>query len=327
MLETSARLLRLLALFQSRVLWSGAELAERLEVTERSVRRDVDRLRSLGYPVHASRGLGGGYRLGVGTKMPPLLLDDQEAIAVAVSLRTAAGGTVEGIGEASMRALSKLEQVLPSRLRSEVAALQASTVSLPAGTPTVDPETLVVLARCCRDGERVTFDYRSHGGTTTRRRVEPYRLVSTGRRWYLVARDQDRDDWRTFRVDRLGETRATASRFQHRSDAPDPVGLVTRGVATGPYRCVARVRLHIGAAAAAERVPPTTGVITALDDSSCELSTGADTLEAIGVELLILGCDFDVIEPAGLTEVVHEMGLRMVRGGGLPGGLPANGVG
>src|SRR6266511_595833 len=211
MLETSARLLRLLSLLQARRDWTGADLADRLGVSARTVRRDVERLRDLGYPVHATRGTDGGYRLGAGAAMPPLLLDDEEAVAVAVGLRTATGGAIAGIEETSVRALAKLEQVLPSRLRRRVNALQTYTVRIPPDSPvpTVEPAVLTVLAACCRDHERLRFDYRDHDGSASVRTVEPHRLVNWGRRWYLVAWDVDRRDWRTFRVDRIAPREPT----------------------------------------------------------------------------------------------------------------------
>ncbi len=251
MLATSTRLLRLLTLMQGRTTWSGADLADRLQVTERTVRRDVERLRELGYPVEASPGVGGGYRLGRGKALPPLILDDEEAVAVAVSLRTAAGGTVAGVEDSAMRALVKLEQVLPTRLRSQVTAVQAATESMAAGTPPVDATTLLALARACRDQERIGFGYTSHDGERTDRRVEPHRLVSTGRRWYLVARDVDRDDWRSFRVDRLHSVTASGPRFTP-VDPPDAVEFVSRGASTEVYPYQARVRLAMSAAMAAD---------------------------------------------------------------------------
>jgi predicted DNA-binding transcriptional regulator YafY len=195
---TATRLLRLLSLLQRRREWTGQELAARLEVSGRTVRHDIQRLRGLGYPVDATRGAAGGYRLGVGAALPPLLLDDDEAVAVAVGLRTAAGGTVTGIAETSIRALTKLEQMLPSRLRRRVEALQSATVPIHGPEPTVDPDTLTTLAVAIGDQQLLRFDYRSHDGTTARRSVEPYRLVDAGRRWYLVAWDIDRKAWRTF---------------------------------------------------------------------------------------------------------------------------------
>src|SRR5437016_8160914 len=209
MLETSARLLRLLSLLQARRDWTGTELATRLGVTARTIRNDVDRLRGLGYPVDARPGVAGGYRLGAGGVLPPLLLDDDEAVAVAIGLRTAASGSIAGIEETSIRALAKLQQVLPSRLRHRVSAFQSYALAMPSRGPRVDPDVLTVIASACRDHERLRFDYRAHSGTASRRTVEPYRLVNDRRRWYLVAWDTDRDAWRTFRVDRI-ELRTTA---------------------------------------------------------------------------------------------------------------------
>jgi predicted DNA-binding transcriptional regulator YafY len=203
MLETSARLLELLALFQGRRSWSGPELCERAGVTARTLRRDVDRLRRLGYPVDSTSGSGGGYRLGAGATLPPLLLEDDEAVAVAVGLRTAASGTVTGIEEASLRALSKLQQVLPQRLHKRVAALHSFILPLDHKGPSVDAGVLSAIAGACREAETLRFVYRAQDGAQTRRHVEPHRLVHTGRRWYLAAWDRNRDDWRTFRIDRI----------------------------------------------------------------------------------------------------------------------------
>lgn len=244
MLETSARLLRLLSLLQSRRDWTGPDLAERLDVTARTVRRDVERLRALGYPVHATPGTAGGYRLGAGAALPPLLLDDEEAVAVALCLRLGAGGSVEGIEETSVRALAKLEQVLPSRLRHRVQAMQAVTVQRRVSGPTVGQETLTVIGAACRDRERLRFDYRDHGGTASRREVEPYRLVHHGRRWYLLAFDTARDDWRTFRVDRIEPKAPTGPRFTPRELPEDAASYVAKGVTSRAYRFQARVLLH-----------------------------------------------------------------------------------
>ena len=216
MLETSARLLRLLSLLQTRRDWSGAELAGRLEITPRTVRRDIDRLRGLGYPVQATAGTA-GYRLGAGADLPPLLLDDDEAVAVAMGLRTAAGGSITGIEETSVRALAKVEQVLPSRLRHRVNALQSVTVPMANTGPTVDPSTLTAIAAACRDSLRLRFDYRTHDGTSSIRTTEPHRLVHAGRRWYLLGWDVDRQDWRTYRVDRLDPRTPTGPRFTPRT--------------------------------------------------------------------------------------------------------------
>ena len=204
MWDTPGRLLRLLSLLQLRRDWPGPELAARLEVDVRTVRRDIDRLRALGYPVSSTSGAAGGYRLEPGTDLPPLLLDDDEAVAVAVCLRTAAGGTVAGIEEAALRALAKLDRLLPTRLRGRAGALSAATVAMTGQRPVIDADDLAAIAAACRDHEVLRFDYRTNDGATSRRTVEPLRLVHTGRLWYLVAWDRDRGDWRTFRVDRIG---------------------------------------------------------------------------------------------------------------------------
>src|SRR5690606_14124940 len=204
MANTNARMLRLLSLLQTHRFWPGSELAARREVSERTLRRDIDRLRELGYPVEATRGVAGGYQLQAGAALPPLLLDDEEAVAIAVGLRTAAGGVVDGIEETSVRAPAKVVQVMPPRLRRQVEALRTHTVPSPLGTgPTVDALALTVIAQACRDHERLRFTYTARAGEPSRRLVEPHSLVTAGRRWYLVAWDLERHDWRTFRVDRL----------------------------------------------------------------------------------------------------------------------------
>ncbi|MEV0478026.1 helix-turn-helix transcriptional regulator, partial [Streptomyces prunicolor] len=272
MLETSARLLRLLSLLQAHREWSGADLADRLGVTPRTVRRDVDRLRELGYPVNASPGTGGGYQLGAGAELPPLLLDDDEAVAVAVGLRTAAGQGIEGIGETSVRALTKLEQVLPNRLRRRVGALNAFTVPMLHSTlpSAVDPAVLTELAALCRDAERLRFDYESHDSTPTRRSVEPHRLVCTERRWYLVAWDLDREDWRTFRVDRVTPRPPHGPRFTPRTPpAEDLAAYVSKGVSTRAYASHAVVRLLVPLQEAAERISPSAGTLEADGPDAC----------------------------------------------------------
>jgi predicted DNA-binding transcriptional regulator YafY len=309
MLETSARLLRLLSLLQAHREWSGAELADRLGVTPRTVRRDVDRLRELGYPVNASPGTGGGYQLGVGAELPPLLLDDDEAVAVAVGLRTAAGQGVDGIGESSVRALAKLEQVLPHRLRRRVSALNAFTVPMLRGArpDTVDPALLTELAGLCRDTERLRFAYEDHLGASTRRTVEPHRLVCTERRWYLVAWDLDREDWRTFRVDRITPKPPHGPRFEPREPpADDLAAYVSQGVSTRAYAAHAVVRLLAPVEEAAQRVSPSAGTLEAETESTCVLRTGAASLDVMVLHLMMLGLEFEVLEPAGFTETIRR---------------------
>ncbi|WP_327282724.1 MULTISPECIES: YafY family protein [unclassified Streptomyces] len=308
MLETSARLLRLLSLLQAHREWTGADLAERLGVTPRTVRRDVDRLRELGYPVNASPGTGGGYQLGAGAELPPLLLDDDEAVAVAVGLRTAAGNGVEGIGEASVRALAKLEQVLPGRLRRRVSALNEFTVPMlrGPGPTTVDASVLTDLAAACRDSERLRFGYRDHEGNVSRRVVEPHRLVCTERRWYLVAWDLDREDWRTFRADRIDPRPPHGPRFTPRpAPAEDLAAYVSRGVAQHAYAAKAVLRLKVPAREAARIVGPSDGSLEALDADSCLLHTGAVNLDVLVIHVMLLGCEFEVLEPPELTDRIR----------------------
>jgi predicted DNA-binding transcriptional regulator YafY len=313
MVRSSARLLRLLSLLQARADWSGAELADRLGVTTRTVHNDVERLRSLGYPVHASPGVGGGYRLGAGAALPPLLLDDEEALAVAVGLRTAANGSVTGIQETSVRALTKLEQVLPSRLRHRVRAMQAATVEIPVPGPTVDPEVLTAIAGACRDHQRLRFDYRDHDGSASVRTVEPHRLVHDRGRWYLVAWDVDRQDWRTFRADRVQPRTPTGPRFAPR-DPPggDVATWLLRGVGAATWRYRARVRVHAPAAEVAGRLPPAV-LVEAVEERSCVADVGADTPQMLAVYLGMLEVDFEVDGPPELVEQLRTLADRYRR--------------
>jgi predicted DNA-binding transcriptional regulator YafY len=314
MLETSARLLRLLSLFQARRYWSGAELTARLEVTARTLRRDVDRLRSLGYPVNSTSGAAGGYQLGAGATLPPLLLDDEEAIAVAVGLRTAASGTVAGIEETSLRALTKLEQVLPSRLRRRVAALHAFIVPLDNAGPTVNAETLSKIAGACRDCEKLKFGYQSREGVASEREVEPHRLVNTGRRWYLAAWDVGRGNWRTFRVDRIGSKLSTGSRFLPRKPPDGDFAVyVSRSVGYEPYPHRATVVLRGPIKAVGERIPAAMGMLEEIDEHSCLLRTGSCSLESLAVYLALVGFEFEVREPPELIERIRWLGERFSR--------------
>jgi predicted DNA-binding transcriptional regulator YafY len=314
MIETSSRLLELLSLLQARRDWPGGELAERLEVSARTVRRDVERLRALGYPVESLTGPAGGYRLAAGTAMPPLLLDDDEAIAIAVGLRTAARASVTGIEETSLRALVKLEQVLPAHLRRRVSALGSATMTLPAGGgPSADPQSLTLIAAACRDRERVRFAYEGRDGARSRREVEPHSLVNAGRRWYLVAWDCGRRDWRTFRVDRLTRP-ATGARFSPRElPAPDAAAYVRQSLAAAPNRYEARLTLHASAEEMRRRVPAYWGPFEPIDDASCAYRTGDDNLDWLAARLSMLGVDFEVHEPPELVEHLQRLAARLAR--------------
>ncbi|MFC7563202.1 helix-turn-helix transcriptional regulator [Actinomadura namibiensis] len=307
---TTERVLRLLSLLQRRPSWTAAELAAELGVTDRSVRRDVERLRALGYPVHATAGVGGGYRLGAGTRLPPLLLDDEEATATAVSLRLAAGGTVVGAGQAALRALAKLDQVMPPRLRAEVRAVHGATEILVDPGVQVDAELLTTLARACRDAVRVRFRYTGRDGAERERTVEPVRMVATGRRWYLMAWDVDRDDWRTFRLDRMREATATTWRFRAR-EHPDPVAYVRRSVTEAPYRHLARIRLHAPPERVRELVPPQVGRVEDDRDGWCVLVVGGDDLDWLAVRVARLGFEAQVLEPPELREAAAGLALRL----------------
>ncbi|MFJ3162176.1 helix-turn-helix transcriptional regulator [Streptomyces kanasensis] len=336
MTDTPARLLKLLSLLQTPREWPGSELAARLDVSARTIRRDVDRLRELGYPVEASKGAVGGYRLVAGAAMPPLLLDDEEAVAIAVGLRAGAGHAIEGVEEASVRALAKLEQVLPSRLRHRVSTLQSATIPLTRGDgATVAPRTLTALAAAVTGRERLRFGYRAGDGTRTRRQVEPYRLVSTGYRWYLVAYDLTREDWRTFRVDRVDEPFPTGARFTPRElpggDAAELLGRSLRGRQEG---LELDVSFDAPAAFVAARLPgylapePTGG-------TTCRLRARAvDSVEWLAVRLATVDCEFRVHGPRELASYVAELGARLGRAGGgddgpggpgVPGGLDGPG--
>ncbi len=314
MLETSARLLRLLSLLQSRRDWTSADLATRLGVTTRTIRNDMRRLRTLGYPVDARPGVAGGYRLGTHGALPPLLLDDEEAVAVAVGLRTAASGSVAGVEEASVRALAKLQQVLPSRLRHRISAFRSSTMLMPSRGPQVDPDVLTVVAAASRDHDRLRFDYVAHSGVASRRSVEPYRLVNDHRRWYLVAWDTDRDDWRTFRVDRIEPSLPTGPRFTPRALPPDReiAAQVARGVAEAPWRYLARVIVHAPAAYVRDRLPVPLEV-KSLADGRCEFVPGSDHPEMLALYLGMLGADFTILDSPELVDALRDLTKRFQR--------------
>ena len=311
---TSGRLLTLLSLLQGRRGWPGSELADRLGVSGRTIRRDVERLRDLGYPVESMTGPAGGYQLRAGTAMPPLLLDDDEAIAIAVGLRTAAGGSVTGIEETSVRALVKLEQVLPSHLRRRVSALQNATTTITyGGGPSVDPQCLTVIAAACRDSERVRFAYTARDQAGSRREVEPHSLVNAGRRWYLVAWDCGRLGWRSFRVDRIDQPASTGARFHPRTlPAPDAATFVKQGLSEATYRYEARVTLHAPAGEVRRRRRHG-GTVEPIDDATCELRTSDDNLDWLAMRITMLGCEFDVHGPPELVERLGEIRDRIGR--------------
>ncbi|WP_432510921.1 helix-turn-helix transcriptional regulator [Kineococcus sp. SYSU DK001] len=305
--STAERVLRLLELLQRRSRWTAADLAAELGVTDRSVRRDVDRLRSLGYPVPATAGAGGGYRLGAGARLPPLLLDDEEAVATAICLRVAAGGTVTGVDDAAVRTLAKLDQVMPPRLRERVRAVHAATQTLTApGTP-IDPDLLVALAHACRDHRRTRFTHRD-----AERTVEPVRMVTTGRRWYLVAYDLDRDDWRTFRLDRVHDVHVTTLTCPPRPHPdPDPAELVERSLTRSPYRFTARIRVHAPADTVRDLVPPEVGQVVPEAPRRCLLLVAGDDPDWIAAHTARLGFPAEVLEPAEVRDAAARLAANL----------------
>jgi predicted DNA-binding transcriptional regulator YafY len=316
--DMPGRLLRLLSLLQTRRTWSGAELSVRLGVTDRTLRRDVDRLRALDYPVRTTTGTAGGYRLSSGRNLPPLLLDDDEALAMAIALAIAAAGGVAGVEEGALRALTKVQQVLPARLRPRLTALTGTTAAvIPRGAPDVDPDVLAMLAASCRDAELVAFDYRDRAGALAPRRVEPHRVVSNAGHWYLVAFDPERDDWRTFRLDRIADLRPTRRPFTPRElPAPDAATYLVRSFADATYRHTARLIVELPADAVRAGVFATIpGNIEELGANACTVRLSAESV-ALVVQFIAaistLGATVQVQEMSEeVTRAVRDLGARL----------------
>jgi len=315
MLETSARLLRLLSLLQARRDWPGGTLARRLEVSPRTVRRDVDRLRDLGYPVRATRGPDGGYRLDAGTELPPLLFDEDQAVAVAVALQTATT-SVSGVGEAALRALATVRQVMPAKLRQRVDALQVTTVARGNGEqPVVDTEHLVAIGTAVRAREVLRFDYTPPTGESTvdgpPRRVEPHHLVLRGGRWYLVGWDLDRADWRTFRVDRMVPLTPTGPRFTPRElPAPDVSAYLAERFGRPGWPCRGEAILHVPAA----RIAPWVGSqaeVEAIDAERCRVLAGSWSWSGLASWLGMFDVDFEIVGPDELRQAAATLSRRL----------------
>jgi predicted DNA-binding transcriptional regulator YafY len=332
--ETTGRLLELLSLLQARPRWSGPQLADRLRVTVRTVRRDIDRLRQLGYPIQADAGAAGGYQLGAGgTAMPPLMLDRDEAVAVAVCLRSTATESIAGGGEAAIRALGKLEQLLPSSVGRQVATIASMTAPLDNAPAAVPPEVLVMITRACRDAERLRVRYRDRSGRESERTLDPYRVVTTARRWYLVARDRDRAAWRTLRIDRMSDVVATGHRVEI-VDPPDPVTFVQAAITTAPYRYQVRIELAAPVEEVAALVPPTVGALEPVDEQTTILTTGADDVGLLAHHIVSLDIPFRVLEGDALRQRLREIADLIIRGfaadrgfgAGMPGAKPSDGT-
>jgi predicted DNA-binding transcriptional regulator YafY len=316
-MNTSARMLRLLSLLQTHRYWPGGELAGRLEVSPRTLRRDVDRLRELGYVVDAVRGVAGGYQLRAGGQLPPLLLEDEEAVAVAVSLQSSAAGGTPGMEETAVQALTKVIALMPPRLRRQMDALRSQTERLPwSGGPALDPALLTTLAQACRDSEPLHFTYTAREADPTDRWVEPHRMVSMGRRWYLVAYDRDRQDWRSFRVDRISEPRTSGHTFRPRElPAEDALSFVQAGIRRMPQRYAVRVVFDAEPAEVAAVVGRWASVID--DHGRAVLEMNADSLDWPMFVLANVSTDFTVESPPELAEAVSQVAARFQRSGAV----------
>jgi predicted DNA-binding transcriptional regulator YafY len=312
MLQTSARLLRLLSLLQQRRHWSGQQLAERLEVDARTLRRDVDKLRELGYPVHASAGVGGGYQLGAGSSVPPVLLNDDEAVAIGFALRAAAG-SVGKMEETSIGLLAKLDQVMPPRLRKRASALHSVTLSLANSQSAPPVDVLTGIASACRDHIKVKLNYKDRDGKGSSRTLEPLKLVHTGHRWYLVAWDTQRDDWRTFRVDRIERLVSTGPQFTPRKFPGDIAEYVSQAMRHVAYRYRVRLKLRGSLEVLSKKVPGWCGSLEPADEGCCFLSTGADSIESLAAMMLMTGADFEILDAPDLLPDLRVIAERLRR--------------
>ncbi len=317
MLHTPARLLRLLSMLQARRSWPGAELAEQLEVTDRTLRRDIDRLRSLGYPVHSTSGVAGGYSLGAGASLPPLMLDDDEGLAVFMGLKNAVGGSLSGIEDASLRALAKLERVLPARVRTRVQTLSASFVRLSDSGPRVELDTVSALAQACSDQLEIRFGYRDQQGNESQRHVEPHRVVHMERRWYLVAYDKGREDFRTFRLDRLILPFTQGAPFSPRAfPGGDITAYVKRSISGNGDCAQASIILHAPLEQVRPILSPSFGTPEAIDNTQCRLRLSDRNLEFLACWLGMLPVDFHVEEPSELRVHLAALSQRLARAAG-----------
>ncbi|ATG56218.1 DNA-binding protein [Brachybacterium ginsengisoli] len=312
MSDVTTRALRLLALLQSRSVWTGPDLALEMGVTTRTVRRDVDRLRELGYPVLTSAGHGGGYQLGAGRALPPLLLSSSEAVAVAVGLRLAAASAVDGLDEEALRALAALDRILPAPVRAEVGAITEAmgVISRPAAG--IRSEVLMTLATAVRDGVRVRVDYERADGERAERRLEPHRVLSMEGRWYLFAWDLDREDWRTFRLDRMLAVHASTFAFTPRP-TPDIEAAVRESITVGAYPHSVTVRILAPLEEIAPQVPARAGTVTADGPDACVLRAGAGELHWVVMHLARMGAPIEVIDPPELLEMIQGVGEWALR--------------
>ncbi len=296
MSRTTGRTLELLGLLQSRRGWSGIELTSRLEVSPRTLRRDIEDLRGLGYGIESTVGVGGGYRLGAGASIPPLVLSAEEAVAIAVGLRAAASATVTGIEDAAASALLKLEQSLSSETRHRISAVEQAVVPLGGSGEPVDLDAVVTIARAIRESRRLHVRYRRHDGEEVLRTIEPHRIVHTGTRWYVVARVPEQNAWRTFRLDRLAARQPLGEPFEPREIPDDAVReFTTRSIASAPYAHRYTVRMHASASDVARHFGPSVAQVTPIDATTCELTAGSHSPEEFALHVGTSGFDFEVV--------------------------------
>ena len=320
MVQTSARLLALLSLLQVRREWTGQELAERLDVGARTIRRDIDKLRSLGYPIEAAPGVAGGYRLGAGGELPPLLLGDAEAVAVAVGLRTAATGSISGIEDTSVQALAKLEQVLPGRLRRRVKALSAATSAFSFDGPRIDADLLATVAGACRDCARLRFTYIARDERTSQRYAEPSAVVHSGYRWYLVAFDLDRDDWRTFRFDRIrGRVRLAERGRQRTVPGGDPAAFVERQLRS-PFAdepaAPARIRIKAAPERIRKRAPSRHVSVEPEGEDGCIVTTRGAWSRHFLAWMALLEEPMEILGPPEMISAASNLASRLAAAAG-----------
>lgn len=316
--RTTGRTLELLGLLQTRRDWSGAQLCSRLGVSARTLRRDVEDLRGLGYGIDSVPGVGGGYRLGIGASIPPLVLSAEEAVAIAVGLRAAASTAVTGIEDAAARALVALEQSLSAETRERISLVGRAVLPLGGVVEPVDLDTVVTLARAIRDARSLRIDYTRHDGEEVRRTIQPHRIVHTGSRWYVIARAADRDAWRTLRLDRLTPRLPLAERFTPQQIPDDAVrDFTSRSISVAPYPHRYRVRMQAPAARVAALFGPAVARVTALDDCTCELEAGAASPEQFALYVGTAGIDFEVLEDDDLRAALVGLGERLIRAGGF----------
>lgn len=320
--NTTQRMLRLLSLLQNGQSWTGERLSQALDTSPRTLRRDIDKLRELGYPVTSLRGPGGSYRLAAGNALPPLMFEDDEVVALALGLRHVAAGhsSLDNVTDAAERATRKLAQVLPSRLARQVSMVAAAVEPEPRQWPGAHPDTVAVLGEAIADGRWVRMTHRTKAGEEARRKVDPYRLLLHRGRWYLFAWDRDREDWRMFRVDRIVSAESARASFVHRSlPAEDLHAYVEERFSSSPRLHTVAVRFAASANEVASRIVRIDGALEALSPTTCRYAARVDSYEWLAIVLALSGIEFVVERPDSMRDYLRELGGRLTAGAGEPG--------